>query len=229
MYVKVFSGLLPGVVTSSFASKFLLALSAANLGIWVKWFISCYIDGNMGRCISEGGRIAWAALSDSIGRRKTFLLFTLGSIPLYLALPGLVEATVATGSATNLYSFILSTGRRCIYIYKSIYNYIPGPGLAVSMMGGTFAILPAYEADLFGTKNVGPIHGRMLLYASAAALAGALYRPYEMKSRPYWSLMAGPSLLLTLRSRSEMAAINDLLSKVSPLFYLYILDIAREK
>ena len=45
-------------------------------------------------------------------------------------------------------------------------------GLAVSMLGGSFAILPAYEADLFGTKNVGPIHGRMLLYASAAALAG---------------------------------------------------------
>ena len=43
---------------------------------------------------------------------------------------------------------------------------------AVSMMGGVFAILPAYEADLFGTKFVGAIHGRMLLFSSAAALAG---------------------------------------------------------
>lgn len=45
---------------------------------------------------------------------------------------------------------------------------------AVSMMGGVFAILPAYEADLFGTKFVGAIHGRMLLFSSAAALAGEM-------------------------------------------------------
>ncbi len=44
--------------------------------------------------------------------------------------------------------------------------------MAVSMMGGVYAILPAYEADLFGTKFVGAIHGRMLLFSSAAALAG---------------------------------------------------------
>lgn len=44
--------------------------------------------------------------------------------------------------------------------------------MAISMMGGVFAILPAKEADLFGTKFVGAIHGRMLLFSSAAALAG---------------------------------------------------------
>lgn len=57
---------------------------------------------------------------------------------------------------------------------------------AVSMMGGVFAILPAYEADLFGTKFVGAIHGRMLLFSSAAALAGEfiLYSlSYYMKNK----------------------------------------------
>ena len=47
--------------------------------------------------------------------------------------------------------------------------------LAVSAMGGVYALLPAYEADLFGTKFVGAIHGRMLLYSSAAALCGEFF------------------------------------------------------
>jgi len=66
---------------------------------------------------------------------------------------------------------------------------------AISFMGGVFAITPAYEADLFGSKYVGAIHGRMLLYCSAAALAG-------------------PTLLLNLRSYSEKNFILDLVTKV---------------
>lgn len=46
--------------------------------------------------------------------------------------------------------------------------------LAISMMGGVYAILPAYEADLFGTRFSGAVHGRMLLFSSAAALSGML-------------------------------------------------------
>ena len=30
------------------------------------------------------------------------------------------------------------------------------------MMGGVFAVLPAYEADLYGTKYIGAIHGRLV-------------------------------------------------------------------
>ena len=48
-----------------------------------------------------------------------------------------------------------------------------------------------------GPKYVGPIHGRVLLASSAAALAG-------------------PSILLSLRSKSEMSAIHDLVAKVDP-------------
>jgi hypothetical protein len=31
---------------------------------------------------------------------------------------------------------------------------------AISVMGGTFSVLPAYEADLYGPKYVQAIHGR---------------------------------------------------------------------
>ncbi|CAM9852235.1 unnamed protein product [Ectocarpus sp. 12 AP-2014] len=75
--------------------------------------------------------------------------------------------------------------------------FIGSTFLAITFMGGVYAVLPAYEADLFGTKYVGPIHGRLMASTSAAALFG-------------------PSFILSLRSSSEMSAINDLLEKVDP-------------
>lgn len=101
-----------------------------------------------------GGRLVWAAVSDKIGRRSTFMLFTTSSIPLYFFLPTLVDSVITTGSSAPLYAFCASTA------------------LAISMMGGVYAILPAYEADLFGTKFVGAVHGRMMLFSSLAAMSG---------------------------------------------------------
>lgn len=63
-------------------------------------------------------------------------------------------------------------------------------------MGGTYAILPAYESDLYGAKNIGPTHGVMMAYSAAAALLG-------------------PAMLLQLRKMSETKAFEDLVSKVS--------------
>lgn len=157
MMLEVFGNNMPKVVTASFAATFVLLLSTGNLM----------------------GRILWALLSDKIGRRATFSIFTLGSIPLYLALPSLVGGVVTYSSLAYLYGFIGCTV------------------LSISIMGGAYAILPAYEADLYGTKYIGPIHAKFLLATSAAALSG-------------------PPLLLTLRSRSEFNAIKELLTKVSP-------------
>ena len=158
MMGEVFSEALPAIVTVSFGSTYLLMMSGANLV----------------------GRVSWAAVSDKIGRRNTFYTFTLGSIPLYAALPTLIGSVVATGSAMPLYGFVGSTV------------------LATTMMGGTYAIMPAYEADLYGAKYVGAIHGRFLLFG--ASLAG----------------MVGPALILKLKSDSESQAMADLLGKVDP-------------
>jgi hypothetical protein len=129
-----------------------------------------------------GGRLAWAAISDKIGRKNTFILFTAGSLPLYLALPTMVESVLSSGSTLPLYAFCLSTA------------------MTVSVMGGSYAILPAYEADLFGTRFSGAVHGRMLLFSSAAALAG-------------------PPLFIYLRSLAEKKAVTELLTKVRTLSY----------
>ena len=69
---------------------------------------------------------------------------------------------------------------------------------AISIMGGTFAVLPAYEADLYGPKYVQAIHGRFLLAATL-------------------STILGPSLLLNLRKSAEISAIQELLAKVNPI------------
>jgi hypothetical protein len=79
---------------------------------------------------------------------------SIGTVPIYLGLPTIVDTVISTGSVIPLYGFCTSAA------------------LAVAAMGGVYALLPAYEADLFGTKYVGAIHGRMLLYSSAAAFAG---------------------------------------------------------
>merc|ERR1711915_1130405 len=65
--------------------------------------------------------------------------------------------------------------------------------LALSVMGGVFAVLPAYEADLYGSKYIGAIHGRFLTFAACATIAG-------------------PTLLLNLRRMAENEAIQELLS-----------------
>ena len=129
---EVFSGTLPTIVTAAFASSFILMLSVGNLG----------------------GRLAWAAISDKIGRPATFHIFMFGSIAIYAALPTIIRQVVEYQSAASLAAFCgLSVA-------------------AISMFGGMYAILPAYESDLFGSKYVGANHGKMLLFSSTAAIAG---------------------------------------------------------
>ena len=46
--------------------------------------------------------------------------------------------------------------------------------MIISFYGGGFATVPAYLRDLFGTFQVGAIHGRLLTAWSAAGVAGPL-------------------------------------------------------
>jgi hypothetical protein len=46
------------------------------------------------------------------------------------------------------------------------------------MYGGGFATIPAYLRDLFGTAQVGAIHGRLLTAWSAAGIAGPVLVNY---------------------------------------------------
>jgi len=165
MIQNVFADSMPLLVTSAFASAYLMAMAAGNLG----------------------GRIGWAAISDKIGRRNTFHCYTLGSIPIFGCLPFLINECVTnpTGPLAPYY-----LGAFCV---SSV--------AAITILGGTFAVLPAYEADLYGPKYVGAIHGRFLLAASL-------------------STVLGPGLLLNLRQAAETKALSDLLARVDPTAFV---------
>jgi MFS family permease len=93
------------------------------------------------------GRIFWASLSDKLGRKVTYTIFFVLGFVLYSSIPW----TAATGSLALFVLFF---------------------GIILSMYGGGFATIPAYLSDLFGTKMVGAIHGRLLTAWSTAGVLG---------------------------------------------------------
>ena len=99
------------------------------------------------------GRFFWASLSDRIGRKVTYAVFFLLGLALYSSIPW----TSATQALALFVAFF---------------------GVIVSMYGGGFATIPAYLADIFGTKFVGAIHGRILTAWSAAGIFGPVLVNY---------------------------------------------------
>ncbi|GAC1650369.1 MAG: OFA family MFS transporter [Gemmatimonadaceae bacterium] len=93
------------------------------------------------------GRFFWSSTSDKIGRRVTYMIFfALGAV-LYFSVP--------------------SGGRLgSVGLFVTLYVVI------LSMYGGGFATIPAYLRDLFGTNQVGAIHGRLLTAWSLAGIVG---------------------------------------------------------
>lgn len=93
------------------------------------------------------GRFIWSSLSDYLGRKTTYAIFFILGIILYVLIP-------FTGQIGSVLLFT---------IFFSII---------ISMYGGGFATIPAYLKDMFGTKQIGAIHGRLLLAWSMAAIIG---------------------------------------------------------
>ena len=105
-----------------------------------------------------GGRFIWSSLSDYIGRRATYAtFFALGAV-LYAAVP-------SVGRAGNVALFVA-----CYVVILSMY-------------GGGFATIPAYLRDMFGTMQVGAIHGRLLTAWSTAGVAGPVLVNYIREYR----------------------------------------------
>lgn len=105
-----------------------------------------------------GGRFLWSSVSDKIGRKNTYtIFFVLGSL-LYFAVPSIGEG-----------------GSKALFII--------GFCVIISMYGGGFAAIPAYLKDLFGTYQVGAIHGRILLAWSIAAVIGPVLVNYIRQSQ----------------------------------------------
>ena len=75
---------------------------------------------------------------------------------------------VYLGVGAVLYFLLASTGT------ASVAWFVLLTGVILSFYGGGFSTVPAYLKDLFGTIQVGAIHGRLLTAWSAAGVAGPL-------------------------------------------------------
>ena len=90
------------------------------------------------------GRLGWASFSDYLGRANTYTLFFAVQIAAFWLLP-------------DIHSVILFQ----VVLYMILTFY-----------GGGFATLPAYIGDLFGTKELGAIHGYVLTSWAMAGVFG---------------------------------------------------------
>lgn len=105
-----------------------------------------------------GGRFFWSSASDFIGRKNTYFIFFVAGIALYASVP-------LIGKSGNMGLFI------------ALY------ALILSMYGGGFSTIPAYLADIFGTRYVGGIHGRLLTAWATAGVLGPVLVNYLRESQ----------------------------------------------
>ena len=100
------------------------------------------------------GRIIWSSLSDFLGRANTYIMFFAFQVMAFYLLPNLASEII--------FLVVLFT--------------------VITMYGGGFATLPAFLGDLFGTKQLGAIHGMILTAWALAGIVGPTIYDMVLKS-----------------------------------------------
>ena len=105
-------------------------------------------------------------------------LFNMGG-SLLLVVAVRLHRPAATPTSSSSCSARCST-RRCRQPAHvgSVVLFVLGYGVIISMYGGGFATIPAYLRDMFGTRYVGAIHGRLLTAWSMAGVVGPVLVNY---------------------------------------------------
>ena len=112
--------------------------------------VSAVVAGSMVGIASLGnaaGRVFWAWVSDLITRRFTFFVMFIVQVLLFWFLPSSPRPRLMT-----IVTFVV-----------------------LMCYGGGFGTMPAFTADYFGPKNVGPIYGLMLTAWRFASAVGPLF------------------------------------------------------
>ncbi|MEU4444445.1 OFA family MFS transporter [Actinosynnema sp. NPDC050801] len=116
------------------------------------------------------GRITWSSTSDLVGRKNVYRLY------------------LGAGALTYLVLALAGNASKPLFVVCAM--------LILSFYGGGFATIPAYLKDLFGTYQVGAIHGRLLTAWSLAGVLGPLIVNAIADGRKAAG-MAGPDLYTT--------------------------------
>ncbi|MEY4689957.1 MAG: hypothetical protein RIT19_282 [Verrucomicrobiota bacterium] len=112
--------------------------------------VSAAVGGGFAGLLSlfnMGGRFFWSSVSDRVGRKNVYAIYFLLGALLYALVP-----------------WTQKIGNRALFVAVT--------AVIISMYGGGFATIPAYLRDLFGTHQVGAIHGRLITAWSLAAIVG---------------------------------------------------------
>ena len=92
------------------------------------------------------GRIFWSTISDYLGRSTVYVVFFL----------------------IQIFAFYALAETSSVFIFQLIVFVI------ISCYGGGFSCMPAFLRDLFGTKELRAIHGKILTAWGMAGIAGPL-------------------------------------------------------
>lgn len=107
------------------------------------------------------GRLGWSAASDYLGRANTFIAFFLiQAVAFYLL----------TQTASPVWFPVL------FYVIISCY-------------GGGFATMPAFLSDVFGTKELAAIHGRILSAWAMAGITGPLLTSFVRENTGSYTVL----------------------------------------
>lgn len=144
------------------------------------------------------GRIGWSSASDLMGRKNIYRV--------YLGAGTLMYALIALVGSSSKPLFVL-----CALVILSFY-------------GGGFATIPAYLRDLFGTYQVGAIHGRLLTAWSTAGVLGPLIVNWiadrQEEAGKHGADLYGASLLIMMALLAVGFVANELVRPVHPSHHL---------
>ena len=140
--VDAFQTQMPLIVTAGFATSFVAAMSAANIGGRLLWSnVSDYLANRMGGDPFYGRRLTYTAI---FGIGPMCYLGTLWSIHECVEAPSALALGVFSASVMGV----------------------------MSCFGGSAGTRPAIVADMFGVKNCGVLSARQLSVVLPAAFAG---------------------------------------------------------
>ncbi len=146
------------------------------------------------------GRFFWASTSDYIGRKMTYFIFF--------------------GLGTALYALVPLFGSGL----NSVFFFVLAFGIILSMYGGGFATIPAYLADIFGTRYVGAIHGRLLTAWAAAGVLGPVLVNYIREFQLNAGVASADAYNVTMFIMAGLLVIgfiaNFLVKPVDPKFHM---------
>ena len=181
-------------------------LGQASLMCQDMFGVSAAIGGGFAGLLSifnMGGRFVWSSFSDRIGRRAVYCVFFIAGGVLYCTVPLTQQAGAQSW-------------------------FVAVTALIISMYGGGFATIPAYLRDLFGTMQVGAIHGRLITAWSIAAVIGPSLVNYISDAQKKAGVPAAEAYNLTMYIVAAMLVLgliaNLLVRPVDPRFHHHPAD-----